>query len=107
MLTFTKSAPGPGFPSTSSLFFEVVANEFFLNDLIGGQPTTCALSWGGLDINYEQSKISIILILFFTYLGAGALLLPLVSVLLLWLVPLVARGRSCITFVGNSFIMGD
>lgn len=44
MLTFTKSAAGPGLPSTSSLFLEVVANEFFLNDLIGGQPTTCALS---------------------------------------------------------------
>lgn len=45
MLTFTKSAAGPGFPSTSSLLFlEAVAIEFFLNDLIGGQPTTCALS---------------------------------------------------------------
>jgi len=44
MLTFTKSAVGPGFPSTSSLLFlEALAIEFFLNDLIGGQPTTCAL----------------------------------------------------------------
>lgn len=43
MLTLTKRASGPAFPSTSSVFLEEVANEFFLNDLIGGQPTTCAL----------------------------------------------------------------
>ena len=47
MLTLTKRAPGTAFPSTSSLFFEVEANEFFLNDLIGGQPTTCALPHKG------------------------------------------------------------
>uniref|UniRef100_A0A2P2IU56 Auxin-responsive protein n=1 Tax=Rhizophora mucronata TaxID=61149 RepID=A0A2P2IU56_RHIMU len=46
MLTLTKKAPGPTFPSTSSLFFELVANEFFLNDFTGGQPTTCALAAG-------------------------------------------------------------
>ena len=43
MLTLTNKAPGPAFPSTSSVFFEVVASVFFLKDLIGGQPTTCAL----------------------------------------------------------------
>ena len=52
MLTLIKRALGPSFPSTSSLFFEVVASVFFLNDLIGGQPTTCALSQTG---NWKHS----------------------------------------------------
>lgn len=79
MLTLTKRPPGPGFPLTSSLFFEVVAKEFFLNDLIGGHPTTCALSNKEEDtitnnhnfhikLHNPQLKIS-------SYLAAGALLL--------------------------------
>lgn len=44
MLTFTNTAPpNPNFPSASSVFFEAVVKEFLRNDLIGGQPTTCAL----------------------------------------------------------------
>jgi hypothetical protein len=48
MLTLINKAPGPALPSTSSVFFEVVAREFFLNDLMGGQPTTCALPKEGI-----------------------------------------------------------
>lgn len=51
MLTLTNKAPDPAFPSASSVFFEVVANVFFRNDLIGGQPTTCALPY-----KYQRSR---------------------------------------------------
>ena len=55
MLTLIKSAPAIAFPSTSSLFFEVVANVFFLKDLMGGQPTTCALQVQ--QISYHLSEL--------------------------------------------------
>lgn len=50
MLTFTNKAQGPGFPSTSSLFFEVAAKMFLRYDLTGGHPTTWALDAGGFEL---------------------------------------------------------
>lgn len=45
---------------------------------------------------------------FSTYFAAGgALLLLLEALISLWVVPLVARGRSCNTFDGTSFITFD